>query len=621
MLSPIKKPTGFRKRPKPLPLPPEHDLRTDPDSSRPLDVKALPQRPLPPPPPSSMATLTIARRPVGDMDWHQHARGDSAISATSVYSDTPGMPQRLVEDEAVACISRDSCESNNMSTHESTDGDASFEASSSASGRRYSTSISSSHSSPPRPEIRRHPSAKSDRSVTVTDLKLIKTNVITAIRNQVAAAPPSSPPQQALPPLPAKHPQRLASLAAFNKRKPVAERPAPPTKSSTMGANVSRLFKMKSKDKLRSNTAPKDSETNPLPPSPKTTAPPANAIALTALLETPSSDMFRIPRRKILSPGHLRESSDTPTVTPENVRSPLSSATEAGQNQAVNNVQGTLNLSTDDMTIVENGASATDVPANPTVDTILSPSNPTADYISPLSISTAGTPPTTARPEISQSPISPQYARPRVEHQFTPLPLASRASRPSTSGSAASADQPVRPRRAVPRLPLPYSPSVPAAVDTGPRPTAQTSPGVVSGPAQMSASAVSNINDGPLNQPSTSQQSTLTASSKETSPRVVMPPFDKLTPAPPGMIVPAPKLKTHMALCFVGHIKMRPIQNNVRPVGCMMCEKLNREKRWSCIFCDLSCCTDCMAELARTKGRDLQSCLKRIGRVDRIPTR
>lgn len=84
--------------------------------------------------------------------------------------------------------------------------------------------------SPPRPEIWRRRSVKSDRSIVVPELKLNKSN------GSTASPPRQPPPDRELPSLPPQLPRSLQG------RKPVPARPAPPQPDlSGMGNKLSKL--------------------------------------------------------------------------------------------------------------------------------------------------------------------------------------------------------------------------------------------------------------------------------------------------------------------------------------------------------------------------------------------
>jgi hypothetical protein len=115
--------------------------------------------------------------------------------------------------------------------------------------------ISKFQASPPRgPEIWRRRSVKSDRSLSITELKLVESNGATV-------HPPQQPlPQRPLPAAPSQAPRGLPG------RKPVPLRPAPP-QPDLMGSKASKLkskLKNASEDS-RSHEAP----SQPLPPIPR----------------------------------------------------------------------------------------------------------------------------------------------------------------------------------------------------------------------------------------------------------------------------------------------------------------------------------------------------------------
>lgn len=91
-------------------------------------------------------------------------------------------------------------------------------------------------------------------------------------------------------------------------------------------------------------------------------------------------------------------------------------------------------------------------------------------------------------------------------------------------------------------------------------------------------------------------------------------------PGIPDIFPPAALSMAHFD-CYQSHRQMRVSRNDVCPVGCMVCEVKDTEKRWMCTWCSLRCCDPCMKGLTSVPGRDLRSVLSWISRKDRIVDR
>ncbi|RKF74409.1 hypothetical protein GcM1_239031 [Golovinomyces cichoracearum] len=89
----------------------------------------------------------------------------------------------------------------------------------------------------------------------------------------------------------------------------------------------------------------------------------------------------------------------------------------------------------------------------------------------------------------------------------------------------------------------------------------------------------------------------------------------KLAPAPDiteETIPLGPPLNVVQFECYHNHQNMRKGRNKLCPVGCMICQKKDREMRWTCTWCYLSACADCTLLLSKTPGKDLRACLKKV---------
>ncbi|KAF1964704.1 hypothetical protein BU23DRAFT_51544 [Bimuria novae-zelandiae CBS 107.79] len=89
------------------------------------------------------------------------------------------------------------------------------------------------------------------------------------------------------------------------------------------------------------------------------------------------------------------------------------------------------------------------------------------------------------------------------------------------------------------------------------------------------------------------------------------PPFVPLTDAPvPRSTAPITEKHLH---CYSRHATFVWSRNDYQPMACMICNKNDQERRWSCVWCYLRICVDCSVELQKTPGRDLQSMLRKRG--------
>ncbi|TVY55895.1 hypothetical protein LSUE1_G010177, partial [Lachnellula suecica] len=185
----------------------------------------LRQSPLPPLPKDAMASkMSIPRRPVGAS---KSVKSPSIASLSSVYSDSATSSRRLSDS------SRNSANSLSGSEQPGTEPAPPLPPKDKGRGKTASPAESPKHvlaspaagftSSPPRPEIWKRRSTKSERSIRFPELKLNRSNGSTT----------EPPTERSLPPIP-------FSLPRSSVRKPVPSRPAPPQPNS-MGNTVSKL--------------------------------------------------------------------------------------------------------------------------------------------------------------------------------------------------------------------------------------------------------------------------------------------------------------------------------------------------------------------------------------------
>ncbi|RDW83257.1 hypothetical protein BP5796_04748 [Coleophoma crateriformis] len=228
--------------PSALPLPPTPRGRS-------RFSKALPPFPTPPlPPPSSdreprspaasvstsksihsplpfLPKMSIPRRPVGAQNAEPEPPRGSVASLSSIYSDSPDL-QDVVESDMQA-DSRD-----RLNSYSDTPPPPPPKKERTSPITPDKALGSPFQQSPPRQEIWRRRSVRSDKSISLPDIKIKKSNGSTA-------SPPRPPPERALPGLP----------KSLSGRKPVPARPAPPQPpTDDMGSKLSKLKKKLSKE-------------------------------------------------------------------------------------------------------------------------------------------------------------------------------------------------------------------------------------------------------------------------------------------------------------------------------------------------------------------------------------
>ncbi|TVY29161.1 hypothetical protein LHYA1_G002706 [Lachnellula hyalina] len=213
-------------------------LPTAPRDTSPISMKSnLRHSPLPPLPKDAMLpSMSIRRRPVG-ASKNEQTNTPSIASVSSVYSDSP----RSVSDSSR--ISRES-----LSGGDSESGPTPPLPQKDEQREEVAKPVESPiHilanpsagfvSSPPRPEIWRRRSVRSDKSIRFPDLKLEKSNGSTT-------SPPERqgpPPERSLPAIPFALPKSTG-------RKPVPARPAPP-QPEFMGNKLSKLKEKHARNK------------------------------------------------------------------------------------------------------------------------------------------------------------------------------------------------------------------------------------------------------------------------------------------------------------------------------------------------------------------------------------
>jgi hypothetical protein len=230
---------------KALPTPPPNPLNGDEGRRGKANPFPSAQRALPPPPKSNM-TSTIPRRPVGSQN---NSKEPSIASVSPTYSESPKMLpsyQTLVKKESMETMETGRTpppppkdkgrhplpdipqEPNHIHTNST------------------SSTASSANASSPRSEIWRRRSVKSDRSGSITELKLTKSNGFTASPPSMNLSSTLPIAKHSLPPLPTQ-PARTAVGLPGRDIKPA--RPAPP-QPDVMGSKISKILKPESKSPL-----------------------------------------------------------------------------------------------------------------------------------------------------------------------------------------------------------------------------------------------------------------------------------------------------------------------------------------------------------------------------------
>ena len=220
---------------KALPTPPERPLlpvQQKRDES-PASISTSLHSPLPPFPVEKMQTASIPRRPVGGPTLH--TKTPSRESVSSIYSDSPGFSRSLSNSSRQTKDSISGVDSEIGLTPPLPPKDEQRKRLPKISSSTLASPISKLHSSPPRPEIWRRRSQKSDKAISFSELKLEKSN------GSTASPPQGEPPNRSLPAIPTQLPRSITG------RKPVPARPAP-KQPDLMGDKLSKL-KDNDKDK------------------------------------------------------------------------------------------------------------------------------------------------------------------------------------------------------------------------------------------------------------------------------------------------------------------------------------------------------------------------------------
>lgn len=316
------------------PQPPHLSIKGEPSPTT-ASISTSLHSPLPPLPTDKMSTMAIPRRPVGGTTIH--TKVSSVDSVSSVYSNSPGFSRSLSNSTKESFSGVDS---ESPSTPPLPPKDPQRPQLPKSPKPLQASPISNFQASSPRPELWRRRSLKSDKGISVSELKLSKSNGSTA-----------SPPQnqlfeRSLPPVPMQLPRSITG----RKPVPIPVRAAPPQPDS-MG---SKLSKLKDKEKRGPSDAVRhvapvqqqqpSSNRLPTPEYLKTDGPQSllpQVLSPTSPETPPSENAPQVPLKSdsraalnvgpmanttnlLTTKSHSRESSETLTVTSERpiMRSP-----------------------------------------------------------------------------------------------------------------------------------------------------------------------------------------------------------------------------------------------------------------------------------------------------------
>lgn len=275
--------------------------------------------PLPALPPDALPPKrSLPRRPIASKPSPEKVLSRKS-SSSSVYSDKPGLPGDDFDGGDNGRY-RESVSADDILGFY---GDAEQTSPQTSPRNTLLSSPSGLQKSPPRPEIWRRRSQKSDKDLSVAELKLENSNGSTA-------SPPSIKPpvDRALPPVPFELPRSKASTG----RKPVPLRPAPP-QPTTMGNNLAKLKKKLSSNALAGAFIKQDSPVQPDEDTTKVTQP----FTLPPLNRSPTPEADKMDGKtegasipQTLSPAlpHTPPEDATPLVPQKSrARKPLGEAT------------------------------------------------------------------------------------------------------------------------------------------------------------------------------------------------------------------------------------------------------------------------------------------------------
>ena len=345
---------------KALPLPPEPPAppplaKDKPHAQAMTSIATLSQPPIPSESPPSLrsmnSTMSIPRRPVGALPT-EHSKSASIASTSSADSSSPGFSRSLSNGSDKTKDSLSGIESEADVTPPLPPKD---------SQRQQQTTTKSPASgfqtSPPRPEIWRRRSVKSDRSIIFPELKLSKSNGSTAgppLERELPLVPshlPRSQPQKLLPARPAPPQPEFGGMGnKFSKLKEIAKRGSSDTSEDVQHPNQPSFHskRLPTPEYLKSDKqhqskipqvlSPVSPETPPvddIPPAVPQKADSRSTSSLTIVPDAVYANTTKLPSsdsrdnsdtlsRPDLLSAHSRNTSETLTITsePRIMRSP-----------------------------------------------------------------------------------------------------------------------------------------------------------------------------------------------------------------------------------------------------------------------------------------------------------
>jgi hypothetical protein len=287
---------------KALPVPPPNPSYDDESRRGKANPFPSAQRALPPAPKLNIAS-TIPRRPVGGQN---NSKEPSIASISPAYSESPkalpnyqALVKKLESMETMEAGKTPPPPPKDKGKHPLPDVP---QEPTHLHSNSTSSTASSANASSPRSEIWRRRSVKSDRSGSITELKLTKSNGFTTSPPLVNPSSPLPVAKNSLPPLPSQPARPVVGLPGRD-IKPA--RPAPP-QPDAMGSKISKILKPESKGSLPSadeskfRGRPTNHQLSPIKrlPTPdyqstdtRFQQPPASQALPLASPETPPSDL------------------------------------------------------------------------------------------------------------------------------------------------------------------------------------------------------------------------------------------------------------------------------------------------------------------------------------------
>jgi len=220
---------------------------------------------------------------------------------------------------------------------------------------------------------------------------------------------------------------------------------------------------------------------------------------------------------------------------------------------------------------------------------------------------TPGPTPTPTKTEQAQHNVAPERSSREVQRQ---------GQSPTTSDGTSNqrrpfSFEPVPPQDQRPPIPAPNNvapvaaPSSPERVFP-PRSTSRIPPAYTNLPSQQRQQEPS--------EPPSESTSSLGSPSTTSPTTPTTPPFIPLTKQPASTVAP-PIAEKHRN-CYSRHATFIWSRNDFHPMPCMICKNNDRNRKWSCVWCQLRICAECSEELRNTPGKNLQAVIDKRGHDD-----